>query len=856
MAWDPLSVWPNERHWIWATLACWLLLLRGPDFVGNLQRTPVMIPDFFQEYASARNWSESLPIYANFHETVPRYLGHPFGDEYPLVSVNAHPPTSVLLAFPFVKLSFSNAFAVWNTVSLASLAASLWIVRRQMKIHFSAWSVAPLVALLLLCFPLWEQCRHGQLGLVLLLLVTCTWASERSEQPWLAGAFLGTATALTLSPIFLVFYYALRGRWKVVIAGLVTNAFLTVVSAFVLGLDAYRTYFLTVLPEIQRFPVAWNNDSLWGFWSRLFDPAPGRERSQWLIDPLYYSPALAKALSLVSSTAICGVLVWQVRSDSQRQRNDLTFGLAVTAMLLVSPICWGHHLLMLLVPLAVVWMELPPSLFARTLFLLIVTAFWMDHRLFRTAFELHGRAPTPVDSLGSLSYQFYALLGFFVLVLMDLRPDIRVAPTATAARRTLALGAVIMAALWAQFVYTSWRENGLFKYLGGDFGIYRSIAQAVLAEGPRAMYDLDLVSPFARELTPYYGPNSHVLNLGPGPYPAVYILPFLGLTLFSPPVGFLIWSLAGAALAFAVVRGMAARLPERGCGLIASALLFFPVGFALFFGQLTMLFLYGFYRAYRSLEDGRDFRAGLWCGALYLKPQYLVPLSLVFLLKGRWRALGGLALAGLMVLLGSAAIVGTEGLRVYLATLRSMSGFRDVMPIVTPRIMINWRGLLANFLPEDVSDVTGQRLTLLLSILTMATLLLIWRGPWRSRSTRFPIQMLATVIVMMLASYHNHIHSGALLLVPALAAAANKDNPRFLRTVLLLGLYVPLPLFVVTGSTVRVAWLYVALMLAALGIIIRDELPSLLRSEKSLPTGDASNVLDSAQATPDQLSTT
>jgi hypothetical protein len=40
-----------------------------------------------------------------------------------------------------------------------------------------------MIAMLLLCFPLWEQCRLGQLTLVLLLLITATWAAERFAWP-------------------------------------------------------------------------------------------------------------------------------------------------------------------------------------------------------------------------------------------------------------------------------------------------------------------------------------------------------------------------------------------------------------------------------------------------------------------------------------------------------------------------------------------------------------------------------------------------------------------------------------------------------------------------------------------------
>jgi hypothetical protein len=636
-------------------------------------------------------------------------------------------------------------------------------------------------------------------------------------------------------------------------AGLVTIASLTALTVVVLGPEAYRSYFLAVLPEIQWFRVGWNNDSLWGFWSRLFDPAPEHERDRSLTDPLFYSPALAQALSLISSAAVTAILAWEVRRDVAGRRCDLTFALAVTAMLLVSPICWDHYLLLLLVPLAVVWMELPASRFARTIFLMIVGAIWLGYPFVWTAFDLNGRTATPVDSLGVLSYQFYALLGLFALVLIELRTQrSQSAQPSDATRHLVALGAIVMAALWIHVLNSIWVRYGLFYAIGGDFGIYRSIAQAVRAEGVRAMYDLSLVVPYASKLTSYYGPSAHSLFLGPGPFPAVYILPFLALTTCSPVVGYGIWTLTGLALAYAVVRGMA-RSPSVGWGLILSGLLSFPIVMALVYGQLTMLFFYGFYRGYRSFEDGREFQAGMWCGALYLKPQYMVPLLLVLLLKRRWRALSGLVVAGMVVLLGSVAIVGPGGLRAQFETMRAMSGFRDVMWIVGPKFMINWRGLLANFLPADVSDRTGQLVTAILSIATVAVLPLVWRGGWSARSDRFPTQMLATVIVMMLASYHNHSHSASLLLVPGMAVAARRDNPRWLVPILVGGLYAPVVVYFVTASMLYVIWLLIALMLAALGIIVRDELMSPDRGAAPPPAGDASNAPHSFHTTPDPM---
>jgi hypothetical protein len=99
------------------------------------------------------------------------------------------------------------------------------------------------------------------------------------------------------------------------------------------------------------------------------------------------------------------------------QRHDLSFALAATAMLLVSPICWEHYLLLLLAPLAIAWMNLPGTRFARVAFSMVVVAFGIGYPVTWTAFGLNGRTATPVDALGILVYQFYALLGFFALTL-------------------------------------------------------------------------------------------------------------------------------------------------------------------------------------------------------------------------------------------------------------------------------------------------------------------------------------------------------------------------------------------------------------------------------------------------------
>jgi hypothetical protein len=829
MPWDPLGAWPRERPWIWLTVAGWLVLLRGPAFLGNLRAPPPaeFLPDFFQEYASARNWREGLALYDDQRATAPRYVGVRLNERHSHVFVNAHAPAAVLLASPLARLGFDRAFLVWNLASLGALAASLWIVQRSLRIEIGAGATAPAIALVLLCFPLWEQCRLGQLTLVLLFLITAAWAAERRGRLVLAGALIGAAACVKLFPSFLFVYFALRGRWRLLLSGALTIAALTALTAAIFGFQAHRDYALNVLPAIQWFRVGWNNDLLWGFWSRLFDPAPEHVRDRSLAVPLFYSPLLANALSLISAAGLTALLAWAVRRDRTEQKRDLTFALAVAAMLLVSLICWEHYLPLMLAPLAIVWVKLPPTRGARATFLVIVAAFWLGYPVTWTDFDLNGRAATPVDSIGILSYQFYALLVFCGLVarmVVPGNPSQRALPDGT--RSAYALGAIVMAALWLPVLHEIWQRYGMFYFIAGDFAIFRSTAIATSGEGTLALYNLDVVVPYAEQLRVYYGPDARGLNLGPGPYPAVYILPFLCLSRVSPSTGYAIWTAVGVALAFAVVRGMSIRNRNAGWGLVISAVLFFPLMAALILGQLTMLFFYGFYRSFRALEEGRDLSAGLWAGALYLKPQYVVWFALALVLKRRWHAIAGLALAGMAVLLSSLAIVGTDGFAAWYQVLGGMSGFRKVLPMVSPQWMINWRGLFASFLPEDISERTGQLATAAASLLTVGTLLLVWRGRWEPRTYRFATQMLATVIVMMMASYHNHIHSASLLLVPGLAVAAHDAAPLWLGRMLLAGLYVPLPLYFVTGSMMYVSWLFIGLMLATLAVLVHAEVTS------------------------------
>ena len=116
----------SARRTLWIALACWLALNRLPpllddyrDPIGSGQR--IIVPDFFQDYASARNVLEGRPAYTDHNAVARNYLNREVG-HLPTFTLNAHPPGSIPVFLPFALVGFTAAFAGWGVVCEGLLA--------------------------------------------------------------------------------------------------------------------------------------------------------------------------------------------------------------------------------------------------------------------------------------------------------------------------------------------------------------------------------------------------------------------------------------------------------------------------------------------------------------------------------------------------------------------------------------------------------------------------------------------------------------------------------------------------------------------------------------------------------------
>jgi hypothetical protein len=414
---------------IWLLFAGLVAFCQIPGLVPIAWPRRDVVSDYYQDWASARNWWNGLPVYIDHRLTIPRYIG-PVDPSCLRVEFDAHPPSSILVMIPWALLAYREALLAWNLLSLALLLVSLEIVRRSLGRPLTLELVSTAVIFLLLSRPLLMQFFHGQWNLILVFLLTASWAAERSGRPSWSGVFLGAATAIKLFPGFLFLYFLVRRQWTTLFAGIVAFGTLTALTAALLGPETFWVYFHDVLPRLATDRSSWYNASLVGFWTRLFDPATAIQH----VLPLWRSGTALRVAVLVSVLAVITTVARVVRSAATRAALDHAFGLAVTGMLLVCPITWDHSFVLLLFPISMVLYDPPPSEIAKLLLIVSLAAIWFGGQRLVCALGIPGGSlagfASPVHALTVLAYPCYALVTLFVIEAVRVRtagPDLEVA---------------------------------------------------------------------------------------------------------------------------------------------------------------------------------------------------------------------------------------------------------------------------------------------------------------------------------------------------------------------------------------------------------------------------------------------
>jgi len=273
-----------------------------------------------------------------------------------------YPPLFYVAMRPWTWLPFRASALAWLALGQVLLAATAALVLRHRAAEPTR--LVALLAIVALFQPLVETLYLGQTNVVLLFLLALGWWGARRERPWGAALALGLAAHVKPQfglPIAVLWWI---GQRAVAYRAAAVAAAGLAVGAAVVGPAAHVDWARLTL-AMPAYLHAWSlNLTPHAALHRLLDGAVGARA----VEPL----------ALAASGTILAALAYVVRGRPApgTPAFDWAFGLGVAAVPLVAPIAEEHHLVVLLLPLAL--LVLAPDASPRASAPLVVTAVLLE----------------------------------------------------------------------------------------------------------------------------------------------------------------------------------------------------------------------------------------------------------------------------------------------------------------------------------------------------------------------------------------------------------------------------------------------------------------------------------------------
>lgn len=293
-----------------------------------------------------------------------------------------YPPLFAILLSPFTMLSFRVLSRVWLLANAALWAGLVLVFANEIRVLLGTTLAsatpqtgntgglrarlsrlvrddpAPLVALAaaaLLCLsfaPAVQTLALGQIDFIVLApLALVPWLTRHGHERWV-GVAIAFAAMLKLTPALLIGYLLLRRRWQAALSALVTLAALAILSGVLVGPD----HLLVSIPQALRVGTG---DAALGQNEALFAP---------IVTLLTRNaPSLAGAAQTLSRMLLVGIALWlgwflwraprpaakaADEADKAGMQEQVGYGIALCAMVLLAPTAWIHHYVWVLPALA------------------------------------------------------------------------------------------------------------------------------------------------------------------------------------------------------------------------------------------------------------------------------------------------------------------------------------------------------------------------------------------------------------------------------------------------------------------------------------------------------------------------
>jgi hypothetical protein len=258
-------------------------------------------------------------------------------------------PIMVLPFLPFAGLGEYQAGAVFLVLAIA-LSVLAW---RQLVLlgkldGKGRWLLA---GLFVLNGPLFYCLRQGNSTILVLPLLAAALAALESKRPFRSGLFLAAAVLIKPPLLLLPAYYAFRRQWRITAGAAALGLTVCALSLLLFGVDIHRTWCeRCIAPFAGRALASYTSQSLSSFLARWFcDFDSGEVWWPIPVDGRFRLLHYLLAGSLAAGTLLV-CLRRPIRDQAAAERLD--FCLVLCLALVISPVCWTHYYLLLLLPAA------------------------------------------------------------------------------------------------------------------------------------------------------------------------------------------------------------------------------------------------------------------------------------------------------------------------------------------------------------------------------------------------------------------------------------------------------------------------------------------------------------------------
>lgn len=306
-----------------------------------------------------------------------------------------------------------------------------------------------------------------------------------------------------------------------------------------------------------------------------------------------------------------------------------------------------------------------------------------------------------------------------------------------------------------------WVQIATGDLQGPDFFSFYAAARLLAARGGAHLYEVAAQQHFQDQVTSAWPGHFVVLPYLHPPYYTLVIRPLAALNFHQ---AYLAMAAANVLLFLAavLVMGRAGGLRRSGTA-IAGALTFafLPIFVVFVQGQSDLFILVPLCLSFMFWTSGRPGWAGACAGLAVAKPQLVLMVPMLFLVRRSWSALAGYASTLLALVVASLPAFGVDGWLRYLGVITPWIVAGDRNFPITGQTVYSLRGLLE-------AGPGGRPFAV--AVLAIASLATVASLAWRA--TRPALDFAFVVAASLVLSPYQNLHDLSLLVLPGIAVVA------------------------------------------------------------------------------------